>query len=456
MKILVIGGDAAGMSAASQIRRRQPSWTVEVFEMGQRVSCALCGSPYFISGLIKDIERLVAVTPERFEKERGIKIRLRHEVTAIHPARKSLTVRNLDSGQSREENYDRLVMATGAEAIEPKGLEAGPAGLFYLRSLADAERLREAALGAKSAAVVGAGYLGLEITEALVRAGLSVTLLGRRPAPSFETELQNMAQMALARPEVTFRPGLEAVGLARAAEGGLEVAVSQGRPVRADLAVVGAGLRPRSGLAAAAGLALGDRGAVAVDRCQRTSNPFIYAAGDCAESYHLVSKKGAYIPLALGANRQGKTAGLNISGLREKSPGVLGTSIMKVFDLALAGTGLGLEAARRAGFPYAVKTVVRQPSKPDYYPGGSEVVCVVIHDPITGRLLGGQLGGTVDGVGQRINTLAAALTAGMTVKEAAGIDAAYAPPFAPVHDPVIIACEIASKNSGSGGGTRRS
>lgn len=446
MKILIVGGDAAGMSAASQIRRRQPSWTVEVFEAGLRTSYALCGTPYYLSGMVEDIDQLVGITPEQFERDRGIKVHTGCLVTAVSPARKSITVKDAATGQSREENYDRLVLATGAEATVPTGLEPGPEGLFYLRSLDDAVAIRRAMASARSAVVVGAGYIGLEVTENLVEAGLEVTLLGRKPASVFEPELQNMAALALARPGLTFRADTDAVGLSRSPDGGLTVAVNQGPAVTADMVVVGAGVRPRSELAEEAGLALGARRSIAVDRHQKTSNPFIYAAGDCAESYHLVTKSGAWVALALGANRQGRVAGRNICGEAEKFPGILGTSIMKVFDLALARTGLGLEEAHRAGFKEAVKTVVKQASRPGYYPGGSQVTVIIVFDRITGRILGGQLGGTVDGVGQRVNTLAAAITAGLTVRDAAGLDTAYAPPFAPVHDPVVIACEVAAKS----------
>ncbi len=447
MRILIIGGDAAGMSAASQIRRRQPSWTVEAFETGIRTSYGLCGTPYYLGGLIKRVDDLVTLTPEQLEKDRGIKVHLRHEVTAVNPARKSITVLDLASGHKREESYDQLVIATGAEPIVPKGLEPGPPNLFYLRSIDEAGRIREAMAKAKHAVVVGAGYIGLEVTENLAAAGLSVTLLGRQPAPIFEPELQNLAAADLARPGVEFRANTDALGVRRRDDGTLIVEVSQGPAVSADLVVVGTGVRPRSELAAAAGLTLGTKQAIAVDRHQRTSNPFIFAAGDCAEAYHLVTRSGAYIPLALAANRHGRVAGANICGQTEKSQGILGTSAMKIFDLALARTGVGLEEAQRAGFKDVVKTIVQQNSKPGYYPGSAKVTVVIIHEKLTGRLLGGQLAGTVEAVGQRINTLAAALTAGMTVKEVAAIDTAYAPPFSTVHDPVVIACEVAAKNS---------
>ena len=445
MKILIVGGDAAGMSAASHIRRRQPSWTVEVFEKGLRTSYGLCGLPYYLGGLVKELDDLVVLTPEQFERDRGIKVHTRHEVVAVNPARKSITVKNLDDGQRREESYDQLVLATGAEPIMPKGLEPGPEGLFYLRSLDEAGAIRQAMAGARRAVVIGAGYIGLEVTENLIEAGLEVTLLGRQPAPIFEPELQTLAQMTLARPGVEFRANTDALGLTPRVGCGLSVTTSVGPPAEGDLVIVGTGVRPRSELAAEAGLELGARQAIKVDRYQRTSNPFIYAAGDCAESYHLISKSGVHIALALGANRQGRVAGKNICGEAEKAPGVLGTSIMKVFDLALARTGLGLEEAQKAGFREAAKTVVKQASKPHYIPGGSKVTAVIIYDKVTGRLLGGQLAGLVEGVGARINTLAMALTCGQTVRDVAGLDTAYAPPFSPVFDPVVIACEVAAK-----------
>lgn len=437
------------MSAASQIKRRQPGWTVEVFEMGARTSYAMCGMPYYIGGLIDSIDELVVMTPRQFEKERGLIVHERHKVTALNPARKSITVIDLATGEKKEENYDRLVLATGAEPIVPQGLEADRPGIFYLRSLDEAARIREKARLSRRAVVVGAGYIGLETVENLREAGLEVTLIGRKPAPIFEPEIQELARAALAQGGVNFRADTDALKVEETG-GGLLVHTSQGPPVETDLVVVGVGVMPRAQLAAEAGLELGVKGAISVDRHQRTSNPFIYAAGDCAESRHLVSKKGIYLALALGANRQGRIAGKNISGLNEKAPEVLGTSIMKVFDLAMARTGLGLEEARQAGFSAATKTIARQPSKPRYYPGSSEVMIIVIFDQTSGRLLGAQLAGSVDGVGQRINTMAAAITAGFTVKEASELDTAYAPPFAPVYDPVVIACEVAQKKRGEG------
>mgnify|MGYP003623360121 CR=1 FL=1 len=310
----------------------------------------------------------------------------------------------------------------------------------------DAGRIREKALQSNRAVVVGAGYIGLEVAENLVEAGLSVTLLGRKVAPIFELELQNLTLSALARGGVEFRGDTDATGVRQLPDGSLEVLTNRDEPAPADLVVVGTGVSPRSELAAEAGLNLGARQAIAVDRQQRTSNQFIYAAGDCAESHHLITKKPTFIALALGANRQGRIAGQNICGLNVKSPEILGTSVMKIFDLGLARTGLGYEEALMAGFKNAARTVIRQHSKPGYYPGSSEVTVIVVFDKVTGRLLGGQLGGAVDAVGQRINTLAAALSSGLTVREVAELDTAYAPPFSPVYDPVVIACKVAAKS----------
>ena len=447
MRILIVGGDAAGMSAASQIRRQQPSWTVEVFEMGLRTSYALCGTPYYVGGLIENLDDLVAITPEEFEKKRGIKVHTEHQVTAVNPAKKSITVKNLETSEVRDEQYDQLLLATGASPVYPKGLEPEHEGVFYLRSIDDAKLIRSAAQESRKAVVIGAGYIGLEMVENLVELGLEVTLVGRKPAPIFEVELQEMVSATLSEAGVDFKSGVDALGVNHIGPGKLEVLVNKGDAIPTDMVVVGVGVRPRSELAAQAKLELGFKKAIAVDRHQRTSNPFIFAAGDCAESYHLVTKTMTHIPLALGGNRQGKTAGLNICEQNLKSPGILGSSSLKVFDLALSRTGIGYEEAKAAGWSAATKTVVTQNSKPHYYPGSSQVTVIIIHDKKTGRLLGGQIAGTMEGVGQRINTLAAAITGGMTVQETAAIDTAYAPPFSPVNDPVIIACEVAAKKN---------
>ncbi len=445
MRILIVGADAAGMSAASQISRRQPAWQVEVFEMGPRSSYALCGTPYYLSGVVKTLDELVAITPEQFERERGIKVHIHHQVMSVDAAGKTVLVKDLNSGAERKEAYDNLVIATGAEAIVPKGLEPGPANLFYLRSLDDAQNIRLALKTARNAVVVGGGYIGLEVAENLAEKGLSVTVLGREVAPIFEPELRELAAQILAKHGVNFRANTDAVGVRQLDDGRLEVAASQGEPVEADLVVVGAGVRPRVDLAASAGLELGARGAIKVDRQQRTSDPHIYAAGDCCQSYHLVSQEQVYLALALGANRQGRVAGRNICGLDDEFPGVLGSSVMKLFELGLARTGLGLEEAQKSGFPTAVKTVVKQNNQPGYYPGSHKMTAVLIHEPNSGRILGAQIAGSVEAVAQRINMVAAAIMGGLKVRDLAGLDTAYAPPFAPVYDPLVVAAEVALK-----------
>ena len=449
MRILIIGADAAGMSAASQIRRKEPNFQVEVFDKGSYSSYALCGTPYFVGGVTKDIKELIAISPEKFETERGIKMHMRHEVVAVNPAKKNIEVLDLNNGQKRQEAYDQLVIATGAVPIVPAGLSGeGISGVFYLRSLDDAVAIRHYINehNVQTAAVVGAGYIGLEICENLVKDGLKVTMFGREPAAIFEPEFQNMAAQALGHPLVNFQRNVDAVSFEQQQDGRIKIFTNKDTSFICDLVVVGVGVNPNSELAEKAGLTLGVKKAISVDRHQKTSNPFIFAAGDCAESFHLVTKKMVHIPLALSANRQGKVAGLNVCGIPQKIPGVLGTSVVKTFELALARTGVGLAEALAAGFTGAAKIVVEQNSKPRYYPGSSDVTVIIIFDKASGRLLGGQIAGTVDGVGQRINTLACALTAGLTVKDVAGLDSAYAPPFAPVFDPVVIACEVAAKN----------
>jgi CoA-dependent NAD(P)H sulfur oxidoreductase len=273
---------------------------------------------------------------------------------------------------------------------------------------------------------------------------LNVTVLGRRPQvmPGYEEEIADVVQQELARHDVTVLTGTEAGSLEKTETGKIHLYHGQNR-LEADVIVIGAGVRPRSQLAEKAGLKLGVKNAISVDRRQRTSIKHIWSAGDCADVYHRILQKNVYIPLALTANRAGKTAGSNIVGLETEFPGILGTAVCKVFDLTVARTGLGLAEAIDAGFD-ATKVHVVSRSRAEYYPGSSPVHMVLIVENGTKRLLGAQMTG-LDGVAQRINTFVAALSLNMTLRQIHELDLAYAPPFSPVWDPVLIACEVAMK-----------
>jgi NADPH-dependent 2,4-dienoyl-CoA reductase/sulfur reductase-like enzyme len=444
-KIVVIGADAAGMSAASLAKRRRPELQIEAFEMGRHTSYGACGIPYYVAGLIPDLNDLVVVTPKEFEEKRGIRVHMRTRVDRIHPDAQTIEATDLETGRRVEAGYDELVISTGAEPIVPPGIDPNLDGVFTLRGLPDAAGITEyiADHGAKHGLVVGTGYIGMEMAEALRAAGLDVTVVGRRPRvmPGYEPEIADLVEKELIHQGVTLRTGVEAAQVQR--NGRLNVTMTDGSSLSTDIVVVGAGVRPRSQLAEEAGLKVGVKKAVAVDRRQRTSHEHIWSAGDCAEVFHYLTGKNAYIPLALGANRQGRIVGLNLSGSPAEFPGVVGSAICKVFNLAAARTGLNMAEAQSMGLDVS-KVVVASRSRPHYYPGSAPIVSVLIVEKKTKKVWGAQMAGE-DGVGQRINTWAAVLYAGFNLDQVYAMDLAYAPPFSPVWDPVLQASEVALK-----------
>ena len=435
------------MSAASLVKRRSPEWEIEAYEMGDFTSYGACGMPYYVSGDVPHLDDLVVVTPDEFREKRGINVFMQHRVEAVHPDKSIVEVRDLGTGQVKEAPYDELVIATGAAPIVPDGVDVDMEGVFTLRTLHDAGNIKDyaAKAGCKDGLVVGTGYIGMEMTEALKAAGLKVSVLGRRPRllGSYEDEISQAvaAELAKQEVEVTFGPAL--TKLEKLPDGRIRAVRENGESVTADLVVMGLGVRPRSELAGNAGLTLGVHNAIGVDRQQKTSRDHIWSAGDCAEAYHAILKKNAYIPLALTANRQGRIAGGNISGENVEFPGILGSAVCKICDLTAARTGLGLDEARNAGFD-AEKVNVTSNSRAHYYPGGGKISSVLIVEKGSRRVLGAQMAGT-DGVAHRINIWAAAIGAGMTLPQVHALDLAYAPPFSPVWDPVLIASEVAMK-----------
>ncbi len=435
------------MSAASRAKRRDKDLDVQVFEMGDFVSYGACGIPYFIAGRVKQLDDLVVITAEEFESKRGIKVHKRHRVEKISPNDRRLMVRRLIDDHTFEVSYDHLLIATGASPLVPPHLDTELPGVFTLRGLAEAARLKEFVVNRspREAVIVGAGYIGLEMAECLTDAGLKVTMVEMAQKPMFlmEDEIASLIVNELAGNGVKLMLGVGAQSIQRADGKGLVVQLSSGDSLKTDLVIIGIGVKPNSELAKDAGIELGVKGAIKVNRKQLTSATNILAAGDCAECYHRILGRNTYIPLALAANRQGRVAGDIVAGLNSEFPGVLGTAISKVFDLTIARSGLSMAEATDAGIE-AEKAVVSSNSLPHYYPGGARITSVVLIDKKDGRLIGVQMAGK-HGVGQRINTWATALTAGMSLDEIAGMDLAYAPPYSPVWDPVLVAAEVANK-----------
>lgn len=446
-KVVVIGGDACGMSAASRAKRRDPELRIVAFEMGENVSYGACGIPYAVSGEIPEIDSLVVLTPEQFEHERGIKAHLHHRVEEIDRGGRKVLVRDLVGDRVFEEPYDQLVYATGAAPIIPPEVNPALPGLFTIRNVTDAHAVRNFIdqKKPKTGLIIGAGYIGLEMTESLVAAGVETTVVdcGGRVMCSAEDEISQVLGKELQAHGVGIVTRSEVAGRITRKGGKLQMGLSSGHEVQAEMVIIGIGVRPMSELAEAAGLKLGVKGAVAVDRNLRTSDPAIFAGGDCAEAFHRVLGRNAYLPLALGANRQGRVIGDNLAGEPTEFPGVLGSAVSKVFGQTVARTGLGFEEARAEGLD-VIKVVVRSPSHPGYMPDSGPNLTVVVADRDSKKPVGVQMVGR-QGVSRRIDIWGTALATGLSLAEIGDLDLAYAPPYSPVWDPVLVAAQVANK-----------
>ncbi|MEU8260205.1 FAD-dependent oxidoreductase [Micromonospora sp. NPDC048999] len=447
-RLVVIGGDAAGMAAASQARRRRDRAELEIvaFERGHFTSYSACGIPYWVSGVVSEREQLIARDPATFREKFDIDVRLRHEVTAIDPDRREVVARDLAGGGQVRERYDTLVYATGATPVRPKWGTDGIAGVFGVQTLDDGSALLnwlDHEPRPRRAVVVGGGYIGVEMAEALLQRGLSVDLVEQadRPLPTMDPDMAELALDALRRIGVGIRTGLSVTGL-RERDGRVAAVVTPEGPIPTDVVVLGLGVRPNTALAEAAGLPLGPTGGVRTDRRMRVPGVAgVWAAGDCVETLHRVSGMPVHIPLGTHANKQGRVAGINIGGGYATFPGVIGTAVTKVCDLEVGRTGLREQDARAVGFEF-VSVVAESTSRAGYYPGARPMTVKLIAERPSGRLLGAQIVGWSEAA-KRIDALAVALWNGMTVDEMTSLDLGYAPPYAPVWDPVLIAARKA-------------
>lgn len=448
-RLVVIGGDAAGMSAASQARRRRGPEDLEIvaFERGRHVSYSACGIPYLVGGVVAHPDQLVARWPETFRSAFAIDVRLRHEVAGIDLGRRAVRVRDLDGGREGWEPFDQLVVATGSVPVRPDLPGATSGGIHGVQTLDDGvDLLRVLADEApRRAVVVGGGYIGLEMAEAMVMRGLEVALVeaGPQPMATLDPDMGDLVAEALRHVGVTVYTGERAAGFE--AEGGRVRAVTTSeRTLPADVVVLGLGVRPNSDLAAAAGIPVGPAtGGMVVDRRMHTPSEGVWAAGDCVESFHLVSRRLAVVALGTHANKQGRVAGINIGGGYATFPGMVGTAASKICGIEIARTGLNEAEAARDGLRFE-SVVVESTTRAGYYPGAKRMKTKVIAERRSGRLLGAQIVGE-EGAAKRIDVLAVALWNGMTVEEMTGLDLSYAPPFSPVWDPVLIAVRKAAE-----------
>ncbi|RAN98062.1 CoA-disulfide reductase [Micromonospora saelicesensis] len=447
-RLIVIGGDAAGMSAASQARRRRDRGDLEivVFERGHFTSYSACGIPYWISGLVPGPEALIARDPETFRTEYAMDVRMRHEVTAIDLERREVVARDLKGGGEVRERFDDLMYATGAVPVKPSWAITDAGGVFGMQTLDDGAALRDwldADPQPRRAVVVGGGYIGVEIAEALIQRGLSVTLVeaGEQPMSTVDSDMGELVAEAMRGLGITIRGSLPVSGLEER-DGRVSAVVTAEGPIPTDVVVMGLGVRPNTALAEAAGLPLGPTGAIRVDRRMRVpGHPGVWAAGDCVETLHRVSGLPVHVPLGTHANKQGRVAGINIGGGYATFTGVIGTAVTKVCDLEVGRTGLRERDATAAGFEF-VSVIAESTNRAGYYPGARPMTVKLIAERPSGRLLGAQIVGWSEAA-KRIDSLAVALWNGMTVDDMTQLDLGYAPPYAPVWDPVLIAARKA-------------
>lgn len=452
-RLLIVGGVAAGTKAASRARRVNADLEITVYQEEPEPSISECGLPYLLSGTVESRERLIARAPEQFA-EKDIEVLVRHRVERLDAHNKTLTVRNLATGEKFEDGYDRLIIATGARAIMPPIPGADTEGVFNLRFLTDTDRILRYVKEhrPRRAAVIGGGYIGLEVAENLVELGMEVSLiqLRDRVTADHDPEVSKRIEDHLREKGVEVLTGTEAESFS--GEGRLRGVRFGGGEIEADLAIVGVGIEPEVELAREAGAEIGPTGAIVADRHLKTSLPEVWAAGDCVESVNLVSGEPAWVPLGDTANQMGRVAGTN-AALGEGAlefPGVLGTGVFKVFDLGVGKTGLSEAEAEEAGFE-VVSAAVESKSRAGYYPGGGPVFLKLIADAKTGRLLGAQAVGA--GADKLTDVCATAIWGRLAYPDLVNIDLAYAPPFGPALSPVIQAASIlSSKFDGETGG----
>ena len=440
MKVVIVGGVAGGATAAARLRRLDESAEIVMLERTGYVSYANCGLPYYIGGTIEDREELTLQTPESFKNRFNIDVRVHHEVTEIHPAEHTLTVRRLDDGSEYTETYDKLILSPGAKAIRPPLPGIDHERIFTLRTVEDTFRIREFLdrEQPRRAVVVGGGFIGLEMAENLIGAGIETTLiqLDDQVLLPLGKDLAGEVQSYLRGQGLRLRLGTAVTGFAPDGAG-LKVLIGEEDPVPADLVILAIGVAPESDLARRAGLTLGQKGAIAVNDQMQTSDPDIYAVGDAVELTHAVTGRKTLVSLAGPANRQGRVAADSICGIGDRYAGAQGSSILKLFGMTAAATGLNERAAKAAGLDYEV-AITYSASHAGYYPGAKNMTVKTLFEPATGRILGAGIVG-FDGVDKRIDVLATAIRAGLTARQLTELDLAYAPPYSSAKDPVNMA-----------------
>ena len=437
-RLVVIGGDAGGMAAASVARRHQPDLEIVAIEKGRWTSYSACGIPYLVGGGIDRLEQLVSRTPDQFRAMR-IDVRTDHEATAIDLEARTVEVHNRVHGRTFKLGFDLLHVATGAMPRRPDVPGIDSPHVLGVQTLGDAADLLDEATARRPAkvCVIGSGYIGLELAEAFRDRGAAVTVVekGSEVMGTLDPDMGALVSKAMRADGITVRLDEGLVGIS---DGTVTTTAGE---IPADLVVLGTGVTPNTGLAAAAGLAVGASGGMVVDRRQRTSVDGVYAAGDCCETRHIVSGRFVHIPLGTHANKQGRVAGINMAGGYATFPGVAGTAVTRICSTEIGRTGLGEHEATDAGFEFVVARITST-TQAGYLPDARPVTVKLLAEVVSGRVLGAQIVGG-PGSAKRIDVVATALAAGMTVEDVVHLDLGYAPPVSPVWDPVLVAARQA-------------
>ncbi|MFI9628413.1 FAD-dependent oxidoreductase [Streptomyces sp. NPDC052042] len=444
-RLVVIGGDAAGMSAASQARRLKGPDELEIvaFERGHFSSYSACGIPYWVGGDVTERDDLIARTPQE-HRARDIDLRMRTEITEIDVAGRRVRALDLESDETYWTGFDKLVIATGARPVRPAlpGIDAP--GVHGVQTLDDGQALLESLdripPGRRRAVVVGAGYIGVEMAEAMLKHGFEVTVLnrGEQPMATLDPDMGRLVHEAMDGLGITTVNRAEVTAVRTGPDGRADAVVAGGTAYPADVVVLGIGVAPETTLARAVGLPVGPHGGLLTDLSMRVvGHPHIWAGGDCVEVLDLVAGRTRHIALGTHANKHGQVIGSNVAGGYGTFPGVVGTAVSKVCDLEIARTGLREKDARAVGLRYVTATI-ESTGRAGYYPGAAPMTVKMLAEYRTGRLLGVQIVGR-EGAAKRVDVAAVALTAAMTVEQMTALDLGYAPPFSPVWDPVLVA-----------------
>lgn len=440
-KLVVIGGDAAGMSAASKVRREKPDWEIVVFEKSPHTSYAACGIPYYIADQVKNSDSLVARTPEKFINDYQIQAKVNHEVFQIDPRKSSILVRNLLNGIEFWETYNELLIATGAAPIRPYLPGIDSAGVFSLSTLQSGIEVRTYIdeNRPQKAIIVGGGYVGIEMAEALLDRQMEVTLIDRSShlMRTLDPDMAKILADYMREKGVILFLDESLTNIYADENNNVKQVETDKRKLDADVVILGIGITPRSNLAKEAGIELGDAGAILVNRQMQTSMKHVWAAGDCATSFHILKEKESFRALGTIANKQGLFAGSNIIGEKMEFPGVLGTAITKFLDLEISRTGLAESEAKEMNLDY-VSTTIKSSNIAGYYPGSAPIHVKLLARKDNKRIIGCQIVG-FKGSAKRIDTIAAAIMGRLTTFDLAFMDLSYAPPFSGVWDAVQIA-----------------